>query len=107
KRALAGEFFQRQETLIEFKRILAMADAIAAIPADTPAYLKGGSIDWEGFHCMAIAGQMIVRTTPVTFCLNLNWRDSEGSESALVPAYKHAVADILNRIKQRIQEAPG
>ena len=53
------------------------------------------------------AGQMIVRTTPVTFCLNLNWRDSEGSESALVPTYKHAVADILNRIKQRIQEAPG
>lgn len=108
KRALAGEFFQSKETLIEFKRILAMADAIAgAIPADTPAYLKGGSIDWAGFHCMATAGQMIVGNTPVTFCLNLNWRDSEGSEATLVPAYKHAVVDVLSRIKQHILEAPG
>jgi beta-lactamase class A len=108
KRALAGEFFQSKETLIEFKRILAMADAIAgAIPADTPAYLKGGSIDWAGFHCMATAGQMIVGNTPVTFCLNLNWRDSEGSEATLVPAYKHAVVDVLSRIKRHILEAPG
>jgi beta-lactamase class A len=108
KRALAGQFFQKQETLVEFKRILAMADAIAiAIPADTPAYLKGGSIDWEGFHCIAIAGQMIVGKTPVTFCLNLNWRDSEGSEAALGPAYKSAVAGVLARIKQHILTAPA
>ena len=38
------------------------ADAIAmVVPADTVAYMKGGSIDWNGFHCLAVAGQMIVR----------------------------------------------
>jgi beta-lactamase class A len=77
------------------------------VPADTPAYLKGGSIDWNGFHCMAIAGQMIVGKTPVTFCLNLNWRASDGSEASLVPAYKNAVADVLGRVKQTILESPA
>jgi beta-lactamase class A len=108
KRALAGQFFQKEETLVEFKRIHSMADAIAiAVPPDTPAYLKGGSIDWAGFHCMAIAGQMIIGKTPVTFCLNLNWHDREGSEAAVVPAYKSAVAGVLARIKQHILTAPA
>ena len=100
KRALRGEFFRKPETLVEFKRIQAMADAIAiVVPPDTPAYLKGGSIDWNGFHCMATAGQMIVRGTPVTFCLNLNWRDSEnGDTGAVIEAYKTAVADVLARV---------
>jgi beta-lactamase class A len=57
KRALAGEFFAKKETLVEFKRIQTMADAIAlVVPQDTPAYLKGGNIDWNGFHCLAVAG---------------------------------------------------
>ena len=99
KRALAGAYFARKETLVEFKRILAMADAIAlVVPADTPAYLKGGSIDWNGFHCMATAGQMIVDAMSVTFCLTLNWRDGDGNAEAVTAAYKTAVADALGRI---------
>jgi beta-lactamase class A len=100
KRALKGEFFQKPETLVEFKRILAMADAIAVVvPPDTPAYMKGGSIDWNGFHCIAVAGQMIVRGTPVTFCLNLNWRDSDGADAArVVGAYKTAATEVLARV---------
>src|SRR5262249_35399063 len=105
KRALAGEFFVRKETLREFKRIQAMADAIAlVIPPDTPAYLKGGSISWDGFYCIAVAGQMIVGTTPVTFCLNLNWNEREGNEANVVNAYKQAVADILGDIHRRIRK---
>jgi beta-lactamase class A len=41
----------KPETLVEFKRIQAMADAIAqVVPPDTIAYAKGGSIDWDGFQ---------------------------------------------------------
>jgi beta-lactamase class A len=59
-----------------------MADAIAlVVPQDTPAYLKGGSIDWSGFHCLAVAGQMIVAA--VTFCLTLNWTDADGEKDAV------------------------
>jgi beta-lactamase class A len=101
KRALKGEFFQKPDTLVEFKRIQAMADSIAVVvPPDTPAYLKGGSIDWNGFHCIATAGQMIVCGTPVTFCLNLNWRDSDGADPAqVVEAYKSAATDVLARVQ--------
>ncbi len=100
ERALAGAFFAKKETLVEFKRIQAMADAIArVVPADTPAYMKGGSIDWNGFHCLAAAGQMIVRDTPVTFCLNLNWRDADGDAATISKAYKTAVADVLARVR--------
>ena len=102
KRALAGEFFQKRETLTEFKRIQAMADAIVAVPPDTPAYLKGGSISWDGFYCMATAGQMIVDGTRVTFCLSLNWHDRDGSEATVVSAYKQAVTDVLSQIRQQV-----
>lgn len=100
KRALKGEFFAKRATLVEFKRIQAMADAIAlVVPPDTPAYLKGGSIDWNGFHCMATAGQMIVRGTLVTFCLTLNWRDADNADTgAVIEAYKSATADVLARV---------
>jgi beta-lactamase class A len=100
KRALKGEFFRKPATLVEFKRIQAMADAIAVVvPPDTPAYMKGGSIDWIGFHCMTIAGQMIVRGTPVTLCLNLNWRDSDNADTgAVIDAYKTASTDVLARV---------
>ena len=77
-----ASFFRKNETLVEFKRIQAMADAIPlVVPADTPAYAKGGSISWDGFDCLAVAGQMIVGATPVTFSLTLNWTDGDGSEA--------------------------
>jgi beta-lactamase class A len=103
KRALAGAYFERKETLVELKRILAMADAIAVlVPAGTPAYMKGGSIDWNGFHCLAAAGQMIARGVPVTFALMLNWRDSDGDAAAVGAAFKGAAADMLARVRTRI-----
>jgi beta-lactamase class A len=105
KRALTGAFFKKPETLVEFKRIQAMADSIAlVVPADTPAYMKGGSIDWNGSHCMALAGQMIVRDTPVTLALTLNWTDGDGDPAKTVTAYKDACTEILSKIHKRLIE---
>jgi beta-lactamase class A len=107
KDALAGAFFAKKETLVEFKRIQAMADAIAlVVPQDTPAYLKGGSIDWNGFHCLAVAGQMIVAATPVTFCLTLNWTDADGEKEAVEARYKQTVAEILRRTRKQVLAPP-
>jgi beta-lactamase class A len=106
KRALTGGFFTKPETLVEFKRIQAMADAISlVVPADTPAYMKGGSIDWNGFHCLAVAGQMIVRATPVTFAFTLNWSDSDGEQKKVAGAFKDAVAEVLSKVHKRLIEA--
>lgn len=71
---LAGRLFSKPETLAEFKRISAMADAMPAIaPQDTMAYGKGGSIDWEDFHCFCVAGQMVQPTQRSSFCFIVNW----------------------------------
>lgn len=106
KRALAGAFFRKQATLVEFKRIQAMADAIAlVVPADTPAYAKGGSISWDGFYCLAVAGQMIVGATPVTFCLTLNWTDRDGSEAKVTQAYQQAAAEVLGLVQREAQKS--
>lgn len=106
RRALTGAFFSKPETLTEFKRIQSMADAIShVVPADTPAYMKGGSIDWNGFHCMALAGQMIVQGTPVTSAFILNWSDSDGDQKEITTAYGEAVADVLSKVHKRLSEA--
>ncbi|MET0314893.1 MAG: serine hydrolase [Hansschlegelia sp.] len=75
RRVLKGGFFRDDATLVEFKRISAMADALPyVVPPDTPAYGKGGSIEWGDFRCFSLAGQMILAgTTPVTFCFAVNW----------------------------------
>jgi len=96
QQALRGVFFKRPETLVEFKRIQAMADAIArVVPANTVAFAKGGSIDWGDFHCLCFAGQMIVSQVPVAFCLTLNWTGPAEGVAAMTQSYGTAVADIL------------
>lgn len=107
KHALAGGYFQKPETLTEFRRIQSLADAIAyVVPADTAAYMKGGSIDWNGFHCIASAGQMIVRGVPVTFALTLNWTDADGNAQDITARYIAAVRDVLGKVHKQLAAVP-
>ncbi len=93
QQALAGDFFSKPETLAEFKRIQAMADAIPAImPPTILGFGKGGSIDWEGFHCIAVAGQMVSGAAAVTFCFALNWT---GTNDTIIPRAITAVKGVL------------
>ena len=94
--SLAGKYFQKAETLVEYKRIQAMADAIwMTIPPEVPAFGKGGSIDWEGFHCLSFPGQMMVQGTPVGFCFILNWMGGPSSVER-APEFIAAIAKVLN-----------
>ena len=96
RQALTGTFFQKPGTLVEFKRIQAMADALVhVVPPDTVAYGKGGSIDWQGFHCFCLPGQMIVGKVPVTFCFTINWTGPADGVGAIFQSYKTGIADIL------------
>jgi beta-lactamase class A len=98
QQALRGTFFKKPETLVEFKRIQAMADALSMIvPADIAAYGKGGSIDWADFHCLSVAGQMIVGKVPVTFCFTINWTGPDDGVPAMMKSYGTAVADIMQQ----------
>jgi beta-lactamase class A len=98
RRALAGRFFTTRATLAEFKRIQLTN---AFFPEDTVGYAKGGSGDWiaesstvADFHALAYAGQMVVKTTPVTFCFVANWMSEapDKDSGALTPAF----ADVIN-----------
>ncbi|MGH7119062.1 MAG: serine hydrolase [Acetobacteraceae bacterium] len=98
--ALTGAYFAKPGTLREFKRILAMADAIAlTVPADIAAYGKGGSMDWNGFHCFAFAGQMIANGAQVTFYFTINWTGEAGGVQPMSLAYKKAVSEVLSAAK--------
>jgi len=98
QQALRGAFFKKPETLVEFKRIQAMADALPLIvPTNIAAYGKGGSIDWQDFHCLAVAGQMVVGAAPVTFCFTINWTGPDDGVPTMLKTYAGAVADVMQQ----------
>ncbi|WP_027135702.1 serine hydrolase [Geminicoccus roseus] len=110
-KALKGRYFQQATTLTEFKRIQAMADAIAlVVPPDLAAYAKGGSIDWNNFHALCVPGQMILPParrgqpkTPVTFCFVVNW---EGPDST-IPAVMEKFAGSIQKTLAEVERSFG
>jgi beta-lactamase class A len=96
RRALQGEFFTKPESLTEFRRIQAMADAIANVmPPNIPTYAKGGSIDWNGFYAVSLPGQAWVGSVPVGFCFTLNWNRKDGDMDAMMPKLRVAVKETM------------
>lgn len=103
QQALAGGFFQKPETLVEFKRIQAMADAIVlVVPQDIVAYAKGGSIDWNDFHCLCLAGQMIAGAIPVTFYTAINWTGPAEGVADMRQSFLVAVSNILREAARAV-----
>ncbi|MGB3288698.1 MAG: serine hydrolase [Burkholderiaceae bacterium] len=99
EQVLAGKLFQKPETLAEFKRISAMADAMPMlVPADTMAYGKGGSIDWEDFHCFCAAGQMVQPNQRSSFCFIVNWKGPGDSVPAMFEAFKEKGRSLLRQV---------
>jgi beta-lactamase class A len=103
RKVLAGTLFTKPGTLVELKRIQAMADALVhVVPADTVAYGKGGSIDWQGFYCFCLPGQMIVGKVPVTFCFTINWTGPADGVGAIFGTYKTAISEVLREAAQAV-----
>lgn len=108
EQALSGAFFSKPQTLIEFKRIQAMAEQIVkVVPSDTPAYAKGGEIEnFNGFNVKSFAGQMIVNgETPVTFCFLVNWMSPTNDFVEVEAEFFASAAGILDAVAQ--QAAPS
>ena len=97
QQSLSGKFFKKPETLVEYKRIQAMADALSKIvPKDTLAFGKGGSIDWLDFHCLCVPGQMLVNRTPITFCFTLNWQGGKETSISRLDEFVAKTAAVLH-----------
>lgn len=96
QQVLTGKFFQKPATTQEFKRISSMADALwMVVPQDTIAFGKGGSIDWEDFHALCVAGQMRVKDVPVSFCFTLNWRGGTATSGSRTGEFGDITSKVL------------
>jgi len=94
--AMTGRFFEKPETLQQYRRIMAMADALPqVVPPDILAWGKGGSIDWGDFHCFSLAGQVLTAGGPATFCFTINWRGPNADTPRIFAAYRDAVRKAL------------
>ena len=94
--ALASGYFKTPGMLAEFRRIHTMATALPqVVPTGIVAYGKGGSIDWQDFHCLSLPGQMLVGKTHVTFCFTINWTGPDNSVPDTMKRYVAAVASVL------------
>ena len=55
-RALQGAFFTNSDTTMTFRAILSQSEAIPrAMPLRVNAFVKGGSIDFNGEHALSLA----------------------------------------------------
>jgi beta-lactamase class A len=105
-RALQGEFFQNRETLNEFRRILALADAIwlVPLPLGVSAFVKGGSIDVPGFHAVCVPGGMFFDGRWVYFCLTLNWYTAAETDPNTFTAFLAAASEALALVKAALSD---
>jgi beta-lactamase class A len=103
-RALQGEFFKNKETLNEFRRILAMSDAIwlLPLPLGVSAFVKGGSIDVPGFHAVCAPGGMVFDGRWVYFCLTFNWYAKAETDVATASAFAAAGSRALTMVKEAL-----
>ncbi|MEO6924649.1 MAG: serine hydrolase [Bryocella sp.] len=103
-RALQGEFFKNKATLNEFRRILSMGDAIwlLPVPLGVSAFVKGGSIDVEGFHAVCAPGAMLFDDRWVYFCLTINWDAKAETDPDTVKAFAAAGSRALIRVKETL-----
>jgi beta-lactamase class A len=111
QRALAGNFFTEPTTLAKFKFIHLIN---YLFPPDTVGYAKGGNVDVPAppsppdlqltadFHAISYAGQMVVGTTPVTFCFIVNWTSPTVDDADLTAAFADLVSGSLEIIKQSL-----
>jgi beta-lactamase class A len=104
-RALRGGFFKHPETLSEFRRILTFGDAIylVPLPLGVSAFVKGGSIDTEGFHALSVPGGMLFDDRWVFFCFTLNWNAKAVTDPATVQKFAAATSAGLAMVKKALE----
>ena len=96
RQSLRSAYFKTRAMIDEFARIQGMATALTqVVPPHIVAYGKGGSIDWQDFHCLSLPGDMVVGATHVTFCFTINWSGPDSGVPDMMRTYVAAVAGVL------------
>jgi beta-lactamase class A len=103
-RALTGEIFRYNETLVAFRDFLSLKDEIAQIfPLGVNAFVKGGSLDAFSDHVLSAAGGMYAAQRWVYFAVILNWDDAEaGTVASVGPAFTTVMHAVFTMIRDRL-----
>jgi beta-lactamase class A len=98
--ALQGAFFKQKATLNEFRRILSLGDAIwlLPVPLGVSAFVKGGSINVPGFHCVCVPGGMFFDKRWVYFALIFNWDAKAETDPKTFNAFVGAASQALTLV---------
>lgn len=98
-RALQGEFFEKEETLREFKRILRLPAVLDRfIPSGAIGYVKGGSIDLQPQYALCLAGGVNFSADKwAYYSFMINWDDATGTKNATISA------DFLKAVKESLK----
>ena len=108
-RALQNEFFVAPSTQTAFRAVLAQAEAIPrSMPLGLNAFLKGGSIDFNGDYALCLAGGVFIPNGErwVYFGITINWTDAQaGGIAAVAPAFTAVVNDIFTALRDRLGPA--
>jgi beta-lactamase class A len=108
-RALQGKFFSNPGTLTTFRAILSESEAIPRVmPLGVNAFLKGGSIDFNGQHALSLAGGMFVPGQRwVYFGMIINWTDVEGGTVEQEgPQFASTTKQIFTSLRDALASEP-
>jgi beta-lactamase class A len=104
-RALQGQFFTQPGTTSTFRAVLSQSEAIPrVIPLGMNAFMKGGSIDFDGEHALCIAGGVFMPADRwAYFGMTMNWTDAEGGKvEDEAPRFGMVAHDIFASMNQRL-----
>jgi beta-lactamase class A len=103
-RALQGRFFQHQQTLREFRRILALGDInhLVPFPLGMSVFGKAGYFDSRGQHARCIAGGIYFPDRWVYLATILNWDAEETDDPETVNAYFDATRAAIELVRDAL-----
>jgi len=104
ERALQGGFFRNQETLTEFRRILALGDInyLVGFPLGVNAFGKAGYFDSTGTHGRCIAGGMFTANRWVYFAAIINWDAASPTDPATEAAFYDALRKAIAAVQTEL-----
>jgi beta-lactamase class A len=97
KRALAGEFFQKAETLIEFQAAMNQGKLIElSAPLGSQIFTKAGSFENDGHNGVVVAGSAQTLDKHLYYAIGVNWHDaSAGGYAKGETAFFKVTREIL------------
>lgn len=101
RRAMAGEFFKKPETLVELRTALGCGKLIElSAPEGSQTFTKAGSFENDGANGLVVAGAMQTLNAWVYYAIGTNWTDaSAGAFARGEELFMRTVKRVLSTVR--------